>query len=175
MYFKLKENYRFNEDLFFENAAVDKFNGTRELYRLAFCNSSWANAISSFDKAEIQKLIQCGYVKRKSLEERISLPEKEDDYIKTEIVRTVTFEYILNKYNINRIDLLMIDTEGYDFELIKMFPFNILRPRLIIFEHSHFSDEVKNQCNNFLLKNSYKLKILLSDTIALDNYFFNNI
>lgn len=122
-------------------------------------------------KPNFKKVIQCGYVKRKSLEEKILLPEKEDDYIKTESVRTVTFEYILNKYNINKIELLMIDTEGYDFELIKIFPFNILRPRVIIFENALFSDEVKNQCNNFLLKNSYKLKILVSDTIAIDNCF----
>ena len=35
-------------------------------------------------------------------------------------VKCETFEYIIDKYSMENLDLLQIDAEGYDFELIKI-------------------------------------------------------
>lgn len=49
-------------------------------------------------------------------------------------VTTVTLTDIVNQYDIQRIDLLKIDAEGFDFMVLQGFPFARLRPDFIICE-----------------------------------------
>jgi hypothetical protein len=60
----------------------------------------------------------------------------------------------------------MIDTEGYDFEIIKTIPFKYIKPSVIVYEHSHFNEEVKNECRDFLIKLGYRFIETETDTIA---------
>jgi FkbM family methyltransferase len=64
---------------------------------------------------------------------------KETHTIKS-IVETITWEYILNTYKITQIDYLKIDTEGYDYILLKNYPFNKVMPKYIKFEIMHIQD-----------------------------------
>ena len=61
-------------------------------------------------------------------------------------VRCENFEYILDKYEISKLDLLQIDAEGYDFELLKIFPFTKVVPKIIHFEHIHLTQIDRNAC-----------------------------
>lgn len=47
------------------------------------------------------------------------------------VVNTTTFDRILTMCDITHIDFLKIDTEGHDFELIKLFPFDRIQPQTI--------------------------------------------
>jgi hypothetical protein len=60
----------------------------------------------------------------------------------------------------------MIDTEGYDFDIIKTIPFELIKPGFIVYEHSHFDETIKNECADFLVKLGYSLTKTESDTIA---------
>ena len=53
------------------------------------------------------------------------------------LVNTITFEKIFDLCKITQIDILKIDAEGYDLELIKMFPFHIIKPKNIRAEVEH--------------------------------------
>lgn len=50
-------------------------------------------------------------------------------------VEALTFEDFFKLYPIKNIDLLQIDAEGYDYKIVKMFPFDKYRPKIIHFEH----------------------------------------
>jgi FkbM family methyltransferase len=53
------------------------------------------------------------------------------------IVNTITFDKIFELCDIESIDILKIDAEGYDLEILKMFPFNKIKPKFIQVEHQH--------------------------------------
>jgi len=58
-----------------------------------------------------------------------------DANIIKETVEAITFEKLFKDYNVSNIDLLQIDTEGYDYNLLKLFPFEKFQPSIIHFEH----------------------------------------
>ena len=64
-----------------------------------------------------------------------------------------------------KVDVLIMDTEGYDCSIIESFPFGDISPNTIVFEHKH-ADGTFNLASNFLstmnalLKNNYKVKII---------------
>jgi len=52
-------------------------------------------------------------------------------------VPTMTLDKLFSITNVTEIDYLKIDVEGYDFELLKMFPWDRITPKLIKFESKH--------------------------------------
>ena len=46
---------------------------------------------------------------------------------------------LLAKYKIEKLDFLMIDTEGHDYEILKTLDLDHYRPEVIIFENNHLS------------------------------------
>ncbi len=164
---RLKQNYSGLKNLYFENVAIDKVSGKRILYKISFSNAPWASGISSFLKDDIIKLIDAGYIEKMARTDNLELPENKDNWISEELVEVDTIENLINKYSLNNIHLIMIDTEGYDFEIIKSIPFNILYPNVIIFENCHFSKELARECNEYLKCKGYDLEDDEYDTIAL--------
>ncbi len=155
---RLKENYKkYVHKLIFLNVAIDNKNGEKLLYKISFSESRWASGLSSFIKEDLQKMIDAGYVERMANKDGINPPKDRSSWISEEIVKVLTLETIIEKYKFYEIDLLMIDTEGYDFEIIKTVPFEIVKPSVIVYEHSHFNPDVKKQCEEFLQQKSYLL------------------
>ena len=69
---------------------------------------------------------------------------------------------IIKKFKINKIDLLKIDTEGYELNVIKGFEENINLVKVIIFEH-HFDLMIKKHysytdINKYLTNKGFHLK-----------------
>ena len=66
---------------------------------------------------------------------------------------------MLNK-NCATIDLIKIDTEGYEYEVLKGSVEMLKKTKLILFEHHYDNMIIKNytfkQINNFLIQNSFK-------------------
>jgi FkbM family methyltransferase len=127
---KLKETYKECQDrLYFENCAISEQGGYLEFYRLRKSDSTslpcWYNQIGSFRKEVV-------------LRHRDLIPEFDKLFIE-EKVRSVKFIELIKKHKLNHVDLIMIDTEGYDFEIIKTIPFNKLNIQLLMFEHKHLN------------------------------------
>tara|TARA_Y100000385_G_C12943859_1_gene572402 strand:+ start:204 stop:734 length:531 start_codon:yes stop_codon:yes gene_type:complete len=76
--------------------------------------------------------------------------------IKSE-VKTITWGYILDTYKILQIDYLKIDTEGYDFVLLKNFPFNKIKPKYIKFEIKHIRDKYQDLLD-YLIQMGYHVE-----------------
>jgi FkbM family methyltransferase len=163
---RLLNNYKNQNNLFFENVAIDSTQGERSLFKISFTDSQWASGISSFIKTDIQKLIDAGYVERMAKAEAIKLPTKKEEWICEEKVKVQTLRNIIEKYKVKKIDLIVIDAEGYDFEIIKTIPFEFIKPSVIVYEDSHFNDDIKNECQGFLNNLGYKTTPTDGNTIA---------
>lgn len=56
-------------------------------------------------------------------------------YITEEKINCISFSQLIKNYHIDSIDLLVIDTEGYDYEILMEMDLNTIRPKIIRFEH----------------------------------------
>jgi FkbM family methyltransferase len=63
------------------------------------------------------------------------LSQLDSSYMTTERVLCTTFEELLSSYKVTNIELLITDTEGYDFEILRSIDFAKHRPSYIHFEH----------------------------------------
>lgn len=77
-----------------------------------------------------------------------------------EVVDAITFEKLFKDFRVSNIDLLQIDTEGYDYNLLKLFPFDSFQPSIIHFEHGLpnkiMSIEQISEITSMLLSFGYK-------------------
>jgi hypothetical protein len=121
---------------------------------------AWSHQLASFDRENILKHKEAGQAFGPSC-----IPDIEK-YIVTEQVECITFDRVLDAANANKVDLLQIDAEGYDFELIKSFPFDRLKPAIVRYEHMHLSKKQQNQCISFLKERGYRLIFEPADTVA---------
>lgn len=82
------------------------------------------------------------------------------------VIKTISFETLIKTYNIKKIDFLKIDTEGYDFEILKMFPWEIsdLNPNLIKVECKHLNSK---EMKEFLNIKGYHVFIETEDIYAI--------
>jgi FkbM family methyltransferase len=157
---KLKQNYEGRKGIFLENIAIAEKGGHKPFYHLKEeCKKEnlplWHDEIGSFIKGNV--------IKHSA---NISNLEK---YLIVSRVECRTFLYLLKKYNLKKIDLLQIDTEGYDYQILKTFPFNILKPKLIIFEDRHLNENQKQKAKQLLISQGYRLTQLPGDCLAYLN------
>ncbi len=145
-YEDLKVNYRGQNNIFFENSAISVNNEINFLFKVEESKlelyDEHIKGISSFDKSHL-------------LKHGVSR-----SHIKKEIVNSISFEELIRKYSINKLDLLMVDAEGYDGKiLIDFLSKNSLRP-LIVFEYLHIKNNVFEELTKILFsKNFYFYKI----------------
>ena len=71
------------------------------------------------------------------------LPAGYDWIIEETSVESVTVKELLNRSQIRQIDLLHIDAEGYDWIILRQFDFNLIRPRIVLFERKHLNKKTK--------------------------------
>ena len=89
------------------------------------------------------------------------------DYIWEVPVNVITLPRLLAEQSIERIDILQVDTEGYDYEVLKQFDFDRYSPAIVNFEHQHLSPEDMDRCIEMLRKHGYLLFRHGRDTCAI--------
>jgi FkbM family methyltransferase len=124
-YEKLVINYdnRFpNNRFIFINNACGKNNEKIILYQPVVNETSelpvWADEITSVYASHV-------------LDHGLDIP------VKVVACDTVTLNDIIETFNVTSLDVLCIDTEGYDYEVLEGLDLNILKPSAIFFEHKH--------------------------------------
>jgi FkbM family methyltransferase len=92
------------------------------------------------------------------------------DLIIQEKVPCISFAQLLDDYRVEKIDLMQIDTEGYDGEVILGIDFNYIKPKIIHFEHGLPSGIMGKEqflkVIDVLHKNGYELAFEKYDAIA---------
>jgi FkbM family methyltransferase len=143
------------------NFALSEAGGTLPFYRVRnpeTCRGGhFADQVSSFDRAHVEKMvIWFGYSKAEA-----------GDWIEEVQVNTITFAELLDRMPNQSLELLFIDAEGADFRLLKTFPFERLRPRMLVFEFAHLSPDEMGQILPFLSTNGYAFSTVGEDVVAV--------
>jgi hypothetical protein len=125
----------------------------------------WYYQIASLQRESVEAAL----MQWKTVEKSELVPERLDDLIETVMIPSLTVQTLLSKHNVQKIDLLVIDTMGFDFEILKMFPFDLLKPAVIHFEHNHLSSDDQMACLDLLINQGYSLAKVAVDTIAYLN------
>lgn len=131
-FIQLTQNYiHKKEKLTFLNVAIGNNNGVADMYTIKKSIENnlpeWCYQLSSFDYQVIASHIR--------FEPEIK------NLITKEQVQIITLKTLLKNLNYPRFDVLIIDTEGYDYEILKSNDWAILKPDIIIFEFIHMGLE----------------------------------
>ena len=165
---KLTEAYQQEPQLKFENAAIASEDGTATLYRVKEQGTNlpfWYYQIASLDRDRVIDVLE----RWKTEEKEIVFPAQVSDLIEELPIPSLSIKTLLSKHNVDQIDLLVIDTMGFDFEILKLFPFESIKPAVIHFEHNHLSSDDQAACLELLMDQGYSLAKVAVDTIAYLN------
>lgn len=80
-------------------------------------------------------------------------------------VRTMTFADIREMAD-RPIDVVQIDTEGFDAEIVRMLDLSASGPQLIQYEHAHLGKADQSDCIDRLVRHGYRIGRTRTDTIA---------
>lgn len=157
-FLKLKENYEHSERFIFENVAIGNEKGYRDFYYISerardqpeLALPAWADQLGSFDREHIVQ----------------HLGDRIDPFIETKKVECITFSDLVRKHNAGNIDLIHIDTEGFDYHILRQIDLNIYTPSIILFEHKHLTAEEKRKARDMLRSRGYRLTAYEFDTLA---------
>jgi FkbM family methyltransferase len=150
-----------------ECVAIGRESGEATLYQIAFSSAEWATTLAGFDKRVIEKHIDDGWVARCAAQEGVPLPSRREDYYKQETIQCMPLADLFQKHCLRTVDLLLIDTEGYDFEVLKQVPTLPDLPRVIIYEHKHLPIADQKAAVRFLRSLGYELVGESANTLAL--------
>lgn len=161
---RLQSRYGAHPRVQLENSAIAVTEGTLPFYHLKEAEpgeSVWAfyHALGSFRRDVI-------------LKHRDVIPDIDDRLVET-AVPCITFTGLGEKHDLQRVDLLQMDTEGYDWEILRHVDFTRWRPRLIVYEHSHLSEDNRKAAQNLLTEQGYAWFEHGLDTAALDVHNIN--
>ena len=92
-----------------------------------------------------------------------------------EQVRCSSVEELLQEFGFNDINVLVIDTEGYDFRILDKLDLNQVSPKIVLFEHglgggTMTPSELESLCEKFN-KFGYQVTIVNNDAIAIQTQF----
>ena len=152
---KLQVAYGHEPQIQLHNVAVAAANGTRTLYHLkrdAPGLPTWAPMLASFDRDVVMR-------------HEAQIPGIAA-FVETTDVPCVTLDTLLDRAGLNRFDLLQIDTEGYDYEILKLVDFSRIRPPIINYEHAHLRQDDWDAAIDLLVRNGYRVGIGPYDTVG---------
>jgi FkbM family methyltransferase len=152
---RLREAYQDEPQVQLQNVAVAQTDGQRTLYHLrrdAAGLPAWAPMLASFDRDVV-------------LRHGAQIPNIAE-FLETTEVPCVTLSTLLARTGLDRVDLLQIDTEGWDYEILKLVDFTQMRPAIINYEHAHLSPDDWDAAVGLLVRNGYRVGIGPFDTVA---------
>jgi len=143
----LNLNFGKNKKIFLNNEALSDINSTREM------NLNSLTSTSTFSKINQNS----SWFKFKNL-----ILNKKNSFQKIEKIKTIKLDDYFKVRNINKIDLLKIDTEGHEFNVLngaaKVFDNNKIKYLLIEIHHSDmYKNYRSSEIHNFLKEKNFKL------------------
>ena len=161
---RLRQTYADEPQLQFVNAAIGQQDGTATLYRVREQGTDfpyWYYQIASLDRQKVLDVL--AHWKQTSSD---PIPDDFASLIEDLPIPALAVQSLLAQHQVQAVDLLVIDTMGYDYEILKLFPFELLKPAVIHFEHNHLSSDDQRACLEFLIERGYSLAKVAVDTIA---------
>lgn len=160
LYRRLLQNYPKRPGLSFENVAIASHGGTRPFYYVRRSEGDagvpdWHIGLGSFLKESV-------------LAHAADIPDIERRLVE-EPVACLTFAELCVRHRVTRLDVLNIDTEGYDYEILKTIDFEKMRPGILVFEHHLLKPNDRNACFELLQRHGYEIMTEGLDAICVDS------
>jgi len=152
----LKRTYAGVEGLAFENAAIAERTGPGTMYRVPTQTvrekklPQWALQASSF------------HLDRSDLGSAELKP-----HLVQETVACLTLPDLLAKHNVKELNVLQMDTEGYDFPLLGQLDFKKFKPQIINLEIVNMTKQELGQCKRLLDVQGYLYTKIGYDLLAV--------
>lgn len=151
---QLKKNYAGQPGLLFEQAVITRTPGEATLYRL---NPDAPIHDEDHGRATLDKRRIEDVARRRGWLH----------YLQEERVPAMTFQQLIEKHQVKDISLLAIDTEGHDYEILKMALEAGILPRMIYYEFVMLDSQDRIDSRRLLIQHGYRLVDLVIDTFAL--------
>ena len=152
---KLKIKYAYSDFIKLENSAIVINNEISFLYKVDKGYLKYYGdhipGITSFSR---NHLLKHGVKKKHIVKEKI---------------KSISIKELLNKYSIEDLDLLYMDTEGYDGKIVQDFLLNTTLKPIIIFEYIHVDNQILDNLLLMLKENDYRIFSLNENTICFPN------
>ncbi len=101
------------------------------------------------------------------------IPDIESRIIETQ-VPCVRFDDLCKKHDFQDFDFLHIDTEGYDYEILKTIDLERYQPLAILYEHKHLGEQDRNAALQLLHGLGYSSLSIFEDTLAVKRHILEN-
>ncbi len=163
----LKPIYHLDDGITTLNAALGRHTGMGKIYKIGFSDARWASGLTSFNRKVLEKAFTSGHVARQLEKENKVIPADKSTHIVQEDISIICPDTLMKSHGMERVDLLQIDTEGFDFEIIKIFDVGLRKPGAIIYENMHLSDEDQTSCTSHLEKHQYLVRDFGGNTLAV--------
>src|SRR5262245_47797822 len=153
---RLKENYSGVDGPILVNAALSPINCKTTFYRVRMDEKmpNWCALLGSFRRDVI-------------LSNKNDVPEIET-HIVEDTIESISFHSLVARYKPPRIDLIVIDTEGYDLEILRQLDLIRFRPDLIVYEHKHLNERERTIAADLLIANGYSVQSTAwANTVAM--------
>lgn len=154
---RLEALYARNPRIALENVAIAPSSGKATLYHIPESGEEglppWYDALASFREDVVLK------------HDRF-IPDIKERVVPIE-VECMTFEALRKLHNLNHIDIVQIDTEGYDYEIIKLIDLENRPPTVLMYEHIHLDDQTLNACQERLSDSGYESYSDVMNTMSL--------
>jgi FkbM family methyltransferase len=140
---KLRSTYLHDENVTPLCAALGDRDGEMKFFRVRPGPDvpSLCNELGSFSREVI-------------LSHRRLFPAIEDHLVES-AVKTIRFDTLVNMFGIEKCDVILIDTEGYDYEVLKQIDFLRFQPSIVIYEHLHLDGKTKSASRELLMGLGY--------------------
>jgi FkbM family methyltransferase len=156
MFERLKENYAGIERCTLVNVAIAPSSGSLPIYYVDPKAKEvmpeipdYFEQLPSFDK---QKVLDF-------------LGPKGASLLREQMVETAPLSELLPRHGIKEVDFLQIDAEGFDYEVLKTFPFDAMKPAIVCIENCHLSESDRAAASAMMDKHGYKTEKWGKDTI----------
>jgi FkbM family methyltransferase len=147
---QLQKNYAGEAQLLFENSAIAPQDGTLDLH--VFENADAADHASMLASTR-RHYLQLNGDQIRGAVKKITVP-------------ALSLASLLAKHRVEKVNLLQIDTEGFDYEIIRMVDFTRIKPEIIHYENNFLNRRQRSECARLLDAQGYAMMNLGIDTVA---------
>lgn len=155
---RLQANYGAHPRIALENIAIADRDGTLPFHHLPEADAGddtwrWYDALGSFRRDVL-------------LSHERQIPDIADRVVTSE-VPCLTFERLCAKHGVEVIDVVQIDTEGYDDVVLDGIDLVRHRPGVVLFERLHLDEATHRRCTDRLVAHGYEWISDPMDTLAV--------
>jgi len=158
----LKANYGKSGRFTIEQAAVAASSGTVKMY---YVDDSALKLIGAADPNWVRHVANVASLDRLHVLKHLA-PEMHPA-VKETPVECLAVNALLSRHNVQKIDLLHIDAEGFDYVILRQFDFTSFHPCVVLFEHTHLTNQDRRAAKTMMEFAGYTVQEMEADFLCL--------